>query len=82
MKRYEKFIYSILEKKSLKFLVIIVTLIVLAASIAMIPTKIVLAKMLPGKSANTFSIYVDLPTGSSIEETKKVTECVIDILKE
>lgn len=81
MKRYEKFIYKILEKKSLKSLVIIVTLVALVASVAMIPTKIVLAKMLPGKSANTFSVYVDLPTGSSIEETKKVTECVVGILK-
>ncbi|WP_281951112.1 efflux RND transporter permease subunit [Nitrosophilus kaiyonis] len=81
MKRYEKFIYKILEKKSLKNLVILLTLVALVASVAMIPTKIVLAKMLPGKSANTFSVYVDLPTGSSIEETKKVTQCVIDILK-
>ena len=81
MKRYEKFIYKILEKKGLKNLVIIATLIALVGSVAMIPTKIVLAKMLPGKSANTFSVYVDLPTGSSIEETKKVTECVVDILK-
>lgn len=81
MKRYEKFIYSILESKSKKILVILLTLIALAGSIMMIPTKIVLAKMLPGKSANTFSVYVDLPTGSSIEETKKVSQCVVDVLK-
>ncbi len=81
MKRYEKFIYSILEKKSKKTLVIVATLVALAASVMMIPTKIVLAKMLPGKSANTFSVYIDLPTGSSIEETKAVSECVVDILK-
>jgi len=37
--------------------------------------------MLPGKSANTFSIYVDTPAGSGIEQTKKVSECVIDYLK-
>jgi len=47
----------------------------------MFPTKMVLAKMLPGKSDNTFSIYIDTPTGSSIEETKKVSSCVIDFLK-
>jgi len=81
VKRYEKFIYSILEKKSKKTLVIVATLVALAASVMMIPTKIVLAKMLPGKSANTFSVYIDLPTGSSIEETKAVSECVVDILK-
>jgi len=41
----------------------------------------VLAKMLPGKSANTFSVYVDTPAGSSIEQTKAVSSCVIDFLK-
>jgi len=42
----------------------------------------VLAKMLPGKSANTFSVYVDTPTGSSIEQTKQMSSCVIDFLKQ
>ncbi len=47
----------------------------------MFPTNLVLAKMLPGKSANTYSIYVDLPTGSSHVETSEVTTCIVDILK-
>ncbi|BCD61908.1 hypothetical protein NitYY0826_C0775 [Nitratiruptor sp. YY08-26] len=82
MKKFEKFIYNILEHKSKKFLVILLVLVALAGSIAMIPTKIVWVKMLPGKSANTFSVYIDLPTGSSKEQTKEVTKCVIDILKD
>ncbi len=81
MKRFEKWIYNILEHKSKKSLVVILVLVALAGSVAMIPTKIVWVKMLPGKSANTFSVYLDLPTGSSIEQTKKVNECVVDILK-
>ncbi len=81
MKLYERFIYRIISSRFLKFLVIILTLVALGASVMMLPTKVVLAKMLPGKSANTYSIYIDLPTGSSIEETKKVNSCVVDILK-
>ncbi len=81
MKKFEKFIYSILESKTKKLLVIVLVLASLGASIAMIPTKIVWVKMLPGKSANTFSVYVDLPTGSSIEQTKTVSQCVVDVLK-
>jgi len=81
VKRFEKWIYNILEHKSKKTLVVILVLVALAGSVAMIPTKIVWVKMLPGKSANTFSVYLDLPTGSSIEQTKKVNECVVDILK-
>ena len=81
MKLYERFIYRIISSRFLKFLVIILTLVALGASVMMLPTKVVLAKMLPGKSANTYSIYIDLPTGSSIEETKKVNSCVVDIMK-
>ena len=82
MKKFEKFIYGILQSRAKKTLVVVSILLALVGSVMMIPTKIVWVKMLPGKSANTFSVYIDLPTGSSIEQTKKVNECVVDILKE
>ncbi len=78
----EKLIYGILDSKFKKRLVIGLVLLALVASVMMIPTKLVLAKMLPGKSANTFSIYVDTPSNSSIKQTKKATQCVVDILKQ
>jgi multidrug efflux pump subunit AcrB len=77
----EKLIYWILESTLRKRLVIALVLLALVGSVMMIPTKLVLAKMLPGKSANTFTIYVDTPSNSSIAQTKKVTECVVDIMK-
>ncbi len=82
MKRFEEFVYKILDSKKNKMLVVLITLLALVGSIMMLPTKIVKAKMLPGKSDNTFSIYIDTPTGSSIEQTKKVAQCVIDSLKD
>jgi len=81
MKKLEHFIYGILSEKRKKRLVVTLTAVAFFASLLMFPTKIVLAKMLPGKSDNTFSIYIDTPTGSSIEETKRVSSCVIDFLK-
>jgi multidrug efflux pump subunit AcrB len=81
MHRLENFVYWILDSKSRKFMVIMLTLAALVLSVMMIPLDLVKARMLPGKSANTFSVYVDTPTGSSKEQTKVVTECVIDILK-
>jgi multidrug efflux pump subunit AcrB len=77
----EKFIYGILSHKSKKTMVIVLTAVAFFASLLMFPTKLVLAKMLPGKSDNTFSIYIDTPTGSSIEQTNAMSQCVIDILK-
>jgi len=76
----EKFIFAILDSKFKKTLIIFLTIIAFFASLMMFPTKLVLAKMLPGKSANTFSIYVDTPKGSSIAQTKSVSSCVIDFL--
>ncbi|MEY3090847.1 MAG: hypothetical protein RL113_1163 [Pseudomonadota bacterium] len=81
MKNLENFIYSILDSKAKKSLVIFLTTLAFFLSLMMFPTKLVLAKMLPGKSDNTFSIYIDTPNGSSIEQTKEVSECVVDFLK-
>ena len=81
MKKFEEFIFSILDDGLKKRLVIFLTAAAFFISLLMFPTKMVLAKMLPGKSDNTFSIYIDTPTGSSIEQTKAVSTCVIDFLK-
>lgn len=81
MKGLESFIFNILNSKLQKTLMIIATIVLFFLSLLMFPSKMVLAKMLPGKSDNTFSIYVDTPTGSSIEQTKAVSSCVIRFLK-
>ena len=62
-------------------MVLVLIFLALGASVMMIPTKLVLAKMLPGKSANTFSIYVDTRTDSSLTETKRVTDCIVQYLQ-
>ncbi len=80
MKGFTRFVYFIISNWFTKSLVIILTAVAFFASLLMFPTKLVLAKMLPGKSDNTYSIYVDTPTGSSIEQTKKVTQCIDNIL--
>ncbi len=81
MKLFERFVYSILKSKIKKTVVFILIFASLAGTVMMLPTKMVLAKMLPGKSANTYSIYVDAPTGSSVEQTKSITQCVTGVLK-
>ncbi len=80
MKTFENFIYRILDSKVKKTLVILLTAMAFFGSLLMFPSKLVLAKMLPGKSDNTYSIYVDTPTGSSLEQTRQVTSCITDIL--
>ena len=55
-------------------------LMAMAGSVMLIPTNLVLARMLPGKSANTFTIYVDTATNASIKETKSVTSCIVNYM--
>ena len=74
--KLEKFIYSIIQSPSKSMLVYLITLILFVISIATFPTEIVKAKMLPSKDSNTFSVYIDLKDGSSIEQTKEVTSCI------
>lgn len=81
MKKFEDFVYDILDTPKKKKMVLLLTALAFALAILMFPTKIVLAKMLPGKSDNTFSLYVDAPSGTSIEQTNKISQCAIDILK-
>jgi len=82
VKWLEKLVYSIVGSGFKRWMVILLTIVALVLSIMMLPSKLVLARMLPGKSANTFSVYVDTPTGSSMGETRAAVNCVVDILKQ
>ena len=74
--RLEKFIYSILQSPFRSFMVYFITFILFVLSITTFPTEIIKAKMLPSKDSDTFSIYVDLKDGSSINQTKEVVQCI------
>ena len=77
----EELVYKIVSSKKNQRRVGLIVLFSLILAVTMIPTKIVLAKMLPGKSANTFSIYVDTATNSTVNQTKEVVECVVNEMK-
>ena len=74
-------VLKIIGSKRNKWIVTLIVLLSMGASVMMIPTKLVLARMLPGKSANTMTIYVDTATNASIKETESVTTCVVNYLK-
>ncbi|MBD3830905.1 MAG: efflux RND transporter permease subunit, partial [Arcobacter sp.] len=75
--RLEKFIFTILQNKQKSFLVYLITFILFVLSVLTFPTHITKAKMLPSKDSDTFSIYVDLKDGSSINQTKQVVQCIV-----
>jgi multidrug efflux pump subunit AcrB len=76
-KKFEALVKKGLESPAQKKFILIGTFVAFVLSIMMIaPTEIVKAKMLPGKNNDTFTIYVDLPSGSSIQQTDVVSQCV------
>ena len=77
----EKLVYTIISSTFYKWLVTIIVILSMAGAVMMLPSKMVLARMLPGKSANTFTIYVDTATNASIKETQTVTSCIVNYLK-
>ena len=76
-KKFEMLIYNGLQSKFKKNLILLGALILFVLTMLMLPTHMVLAKMLPGKNNDTFNIYIDLPEGSSIQQTQQVSECVV-----
>lgn len=80
-KKFERAVLLGIQNRSKRNIILIGTFLAFILSIAMIPTGLVLVKMLPEKDSNTFNIYVKLPAGSSIHETKKVTTCIYNQVK-
>ena len=79
--KLESFLYNQLQSKTRKFIILLITLLSFIASVLLLPTELVLAKMLPGKNNDTFNIYIDLPSGSSISQTSEVSQCVVQHLQ-
>lgn len=80
-KKFENYLLDVLNHPSKKKMILWCTLAAFILAVALIPAKLVLAKMLPGKNSDTYSIYIDLPNGHSIEQTKEVSECVVSIIQ-
>jgi multidrug efflux pump subunit AcrB len=79
--KFERLVAEGLSSPKKKRFILLGTLLGFIISVMMLPTEIVLAKMLPGKNNDTFTIYVDLPSGSSIQHTQKVTDCVVGLIQ-
>ncbi|MFA5461786.1 MAG: efflux RND transporter permease subunit [Sulfurimonas sp.] len=81
-KKFQDTVFEGIQNPKKRNLILVATLIAFVLSVLMIaPSKMVLAKMLPGKNNDTFTIYTTLAEGSSIEQTSRVSECVAKHLK-
>ncbi|MCD4667515.1 MAG: efflux RND transporter permease subunit, partial [Sulfurimonas sp.] len=82
LQKFENIVLKSIQSPTKRRFILILTLLAFIVSVMMIaPTKIVLAKMLPGKNNDTFTIYTTLANGSSISQTKQVTDCVVGFVQ-
>lgn len=80
--KFQNIVYEGIQSPAKRNFVLLATLLAFILSVLMIaPGKIVLAKMLPGKNNETFTIYTTLAEGSSIQQTKEVTDCIVSYLQ-
>jgi multidrug efflux pump subunit AcrB len=80
-KKFENYLVDTLNSPAKKKKILWATLFAFIFAVTLIPTKLVLAKMLPGKNNDTYTVYLDLANGSSIEQTRHVSECVVNVLQ-
>lgn len=82
-KKLQDTVFEGIQNPKKRNFILFATFVAFVLSVLMIaPSRMVLAKMLPGKNNDTFTIYTSLAEGSSIEQTNKVSECVADFLKQ
>jgi multidrug efflux pump subunit AcrB len=80
--KFEKAVFNGIQNGTQRKIILFGTLIAFILSVLMIaPSKMVLAKMLPGKNNDTFNIYATLANGSSVEQTKDVTDCIVGYIQ-
>ena len=77
----ESYVYRLLQSKTKKIFTILIMFIALVSSVLLVTSELVKVKLLPNQFADNFTIYIDLPEGKSVYETKEVTGCIVQTLK-
>ena len=79
--RIESFVYTLIHSPIQKSIALFIMFALLISSVLLVTSTMVKVKLLPKPLADNFTIYVDLPEGKSVYETKEVTSCILKYLK-
>ena len=69
---YEKNLRWLLDRGRNRFIAFILVLLMLGGAVILIPLKLVTVKMLPFDNKSEFQVILDMPEGTTLEETSKV----------
>ncbi|MCO5230870.1 MAG: efflux RND transporter permease subunit [Chitinophagales bacterium] len=79
-KFYNKVEKPLLDNSALRWVVLVVTFILLIGSVSLFFTKTVAVKMLPFDNKNEFQVVIDMPEGTTLERTSAVTREIAQYL--
>jgi multidrug efflux pump subunit AcrB len=79
-KIYKKTEQPLLDSKRNRWIMLGITLVLLAGSVLMFFTKSVAVKMLPFDNKNEFQVVIDMPEGTTLERTAAVTKEIAQYL--
>ncbi len=81
-KIYKKFQQPLLDNKAKRWGFLGITFLILFASFILFFTNSVIVKMLPFDNKNEFQIVIDLPEGSTLEQTNAVTQEIAQYVRQ
>lgn len=80
-KLYRRIMNPMLEKGIVRWGFFALVAVLLFGSMALVPLGSVIVKMLPFDNKNEFQVIVDMPTGTTLEETASATKSFVDALR-
>ena len=78
---YERNLTSMIESRSKRYAFLGLIVVLLLASFVLIPTKLMRVKMLPFDNKSELQVVIDMPEGTSLEDTAAVTRDLGEYLK-
>jgi len=78
---YEKWLGPLIDARKKRLTVLAVILGLLFAALLLVPLKAVTMKMLPFDNKSELQVIIDMPEGSTLEETAAVTRAMAEYLK-
>lgn len=77
---YQTVMTPMLRKPLVRWSFLAVVFVLLIGALSMVVTKAVIVKMLPFDNKNEFQIIVDMPTGTTLEQTTAATRALADFI--
>ncbi|MCX6552426.1 MAG: efflux RND transporter permease subunit, partial [Acidobacteria bacterium] len=73
---YRRFMSRLVAEPRLRTVFLVSIAVLLAAAVVLVPLKLVTVKMLPFDDKNEFQVIINMPDGTPLEETARVTDAL------